>query len=158
MNETLVAGMIVDATVTSVEHYGVCIEYNGVKGLIKEIDISWDSTGMHDKMYQLFKPNDSVTVKVTSVTPDIFSASIKDVNLEDDPWSKPDAYNIGSIHHGVVDKIVDFGIFIKLEGRGATAYLPKEKCRDDLRKGEWVIVSVTSVDKEMKKISVELAK
>lgn len=110
-------GSLIEVVVSSVEDFGLLVDFEGDKGVVLVTDIYWDCVGAHQRMVEAFKPGQKLRVKVLVVTPQQFSASIKDVHPENDPWRDPSVYATGTVHRGVVRLIFDFGgALVKLEG------------------------------------------
>lgn len=153
MNDSLTAGQIIEVTVTRLEHYGAFCDFEGRTGLITLPEISWSITR---------NPADRLTVgerlkvKVIMAPPGReFSASIRQVHPELDPWIDPARFRIGSIHEGKVMQVLDYGCFIELypDVRGL---LKKENWPHPMQVGEQAKVQVISVDARLRKIEVVL--
>jgi small subunit ribosomal protein S1 len=153
MNDSLTAGQIIEVTVTRLEHYGAFCDFEGRTGLITLPEISWSITR---------HPGDRLTVgerlkvKVIMAPPGReFSASIRQVHPERDPWIDPSRFRVGSIHEGKVTQVLDYGYFIELypDVRGL---LKKENWPRPMQVGEQAKVQVISMDARLRKIEVVL--
>jgi ribosomal protein S1 len=141
---------IVEVVVSSVEHFGLLVEFEGNKGVVLVTNIYWDCVGAQERMFEAFKPGQRLLVKVLVVTPEQFSASIKDVHPENDPWRNPGIYAPGTVHHGVVRLIFDFGgALVKLEN-GVDVIVEKLKPQTNLRSPVEVVIK--AVDIETKRV------
>jgi ribosomal protein S1 len=113
-------------------------------------NIYWDCYEAQRRMFEDFKPGQRVLVKILIVTPNQFSASIKHLNPEKDPWWDPGIYSRGTLHHGIVRLIFDFGAaMVRLEN-GAEAFV--EKLDPETRVNDPVNVVITAVNIESKRI------
>ncbi len=153
MNDSLTAGQIIEVTVTRLEHYGAFCDFEGRTGLITLPEISWSITR---------HPGDRLTVgerlkvKVIMAPPGReFSASIRQVHPERDPWIDPSRFRVGSIHEGRVTLLIDYGCFIEL-CPGVRGLLKKENEPHPLNVGDRVNVQVVMMDERLRKVEVVL--
>lgn len=143
-------GSIVDVVVASVEQFGLLVEFESHRGVVLVPNIYWDCVGAQERMFEAFKPGQEVRVKVLVVAPEQFSASIKEVHPEDDPWRDPGIYEQGTKHRGIVRLIFDFGgALVKLED-GPDVIVEKLKPQTSLH--DPVDVVINAVDVETQRI------
>jgi ribosomal protein S1 len=139
-------GSTIDVVVSSVEHFGLLVEFEGNQGVVLVTDIYWDGVEAQRKMFEEFKSGQKLRVKVLAVTPAQFSASIKDTHSESNPWRDPGIYAPGSLHRGVVRLIFDFrGALVKLEN-GVDVIVEKLDPQTVLRDRVDVIIETVDID------------
>jgi small subunit ribosomal protein S1 len=102
-----------DAKVKATTDWGIFLDINGIDALLHVSDLS------HGRVK---KPSDMVTigqkmkVKITKIDPvtSRVSASVK--ALTEDPYDKLEKkYKVGEIYSGTCTKLMDYGVFVKLE-------------------------------------------
>jgi small subunit ribosomal protein S1 len=102
--------------VTNVTDYGVFVEIEeGVEGLVHVSEISWTKGNAHPS--KLLKPGQEVKVMILDVDIDKHRISLGIKQCEDNPWKEFSAnYPVGTEIESEIKNIVDFGIFVGLEG------------------------------------------
>jgi ribosomal protein S1 len=146
-------GEVIEVTVSSVEQFGILVEFEGRNGVVLETNVYWDHRDIHKRIAEAYKPGDRISVKVLVVAPRQFSASIKHLNPEEDPWYDPSIYALGSTHHGVVTLIFDFGGALATLDNGAEVFV--EKPSQGIASNDSIDVIIRSVDIEKQKIRAE---
>ena len=105
--------VISDAKVKATTDWGIFLDINGIDALLHVSDLS------HGRVK---KPSDMVSigqlmkVKITKIDPKTnrVSASVK--ALTEDPYDSIEKkYKIGGVYEGVCTKLMDYGVFVKLE-------------------------------------------
>ena len=106
-------GDVVQGIVKNLTDWGVFIDLNGVDALLHITDISWSRI---NKPSELLSIGQSVKVKVTKIEKEKKKISVSIKHLTDDPYSKIiNKYEIGKKYPGIVSKVMDYGVFCKLE-------------------------------------------
>ena len=106
-------GEIVQGIVKNLTDWGVFIDLNGVDALLHITDISWSRI---NKPSELLSIGQSVKVKVTKIEKDKKKISVSIKHLTEDPYSKIiNKYEIGKKYPGIVSKVMDYGVFCRLE-------------------------------------------
>ena len=106
-------GNIVQGIVKNLTDWGVFIDLNGVDALLHITDISWSRI---NKPSELLSIGQSVKVKVTKIETEKKKISVSIKHLTEDPYSKIiNKYEIGKKYPGIVSKVMDYGVFCKLE-------------------------------------------
>jgi len=148
--DPLTVGAIVEATVTRLEQYGAWIDSGGRTGLVEIPEVSWS---------RISHPSDAlaigqrVRVKVLVVREDgQFSASIRAVHPERDPWHDPTLFAVGTVFVGPVVGVLGYGCFVEL--RPEVWGLLRRGRWSSLAVGDRVQVRVESVDVDSRKIEV----
>ena len=106
-------GDVVQGIVKNLTDWGVFIDLNGVDALLHITDISWSRI---NKPSELLSIGQSINVKITKIESDKKKISVSIKHLTEDPYSKIiNKYEIGKKYKGVVSKVMDYGVFCKLE-------------------------------------------
>jgi small subunit ribosomal protein S1 len=106
-------GYIVDGTIKNLTEYGAFVDIGGIDGLLHITDMSWGRL-QHSK--ELFKPGDSIQVKVLKLDREKGKIGLGYKQLLPDPWSVvPEIYPVGSNVKGTISSVADYGAFVELE-------------------------------------------
>ncbi len=163
LKESLQKGMTVQGVVASVRDFGAFVDIGGVQALLPISEMAW---GRVDDIRSLYKPGDAIEAVIINLDweNDRITLSFKDTLP--DPWNEVvGKYLEGSTHKGKVSRLTDFGAFITLEG-GVDGLLHISKlgkgkkikhARDVLSEGREIEVKIDKIDRDNKKISLDLA-
>ena len=103
----------VQGTVKNLTEWGAFIDLNGVDALLHITDISWSRIS---KPAELLSIGQSIKVKITNIDPETKKISVGVKQLTEDPYTKSiEKYKVGSKYKGEVSKVMDYGVFCKLE-------------------------------------------
>ncbi len=106
-------GYIIEGKVKSLTEYGAFVDIGGLDGLLHVTDMSWRRL---QNPNQMFKPNDSVQVKVLKLDREREKVSLGYKQLVPDPWATVgEIYPIGSRIKGKVSSVTEYGAFVELE-------------------------------------------
>ena len=106
-------GDVVQGIVKNLTDWGVFVDLNGVDALLHITDISWSRI---NKPSELLSIGQSIKVKVTKIETEKKKISVSVKHLTEDPYSKIiNKYKIGGKYKAIVSKVMDYGIFCKLE-------------------------------------------
>ncbi|MCA9382270.1 30S ribosomal protein S1 [Candidatus Dojkabacteria bacterium] len=101
-----------EAVVTGVTPYGLFVNAQGLDGLVHLSEISWDKV---DNPGDYYKVGDKVKVKVIGIDDGGKRVAYSIKRLQPDPWAEAiSAYKVGQIVKGKVQKIVDYGVFVRI--------------------------------------------
>jgi len=152
--------IIEDAKVKATTDWGIFLDINGIDALIHVSDLS------HGRVK---KPGDMVTlgqkikVKITKIDPTTnrVSASVK--ALTEDPYDNLEKkYKVGEIYEGTCTKLMDYGVFVKLED-GVEGLIHNSELswtnrniqpNKVLSVSETIKVKIASIDTDAKRISL----
>ncbi|MCM2356811.1 MAG: 30S ribosomal protein S1 [Geobacteraceae bacterium] len=163
LRESLVEGMTVKGTVTSIREFGAFVDIGGIEGLIPISEIGW---GRVEQIGDILSVGQEVAVVVKRLdwANDRFSFSLKETLA--DPWEKVvEKYPAGSYHSGVVARLAQFGAFVTL-GDGVDGLIHISRLaagkrishpREVVKEGERVEVKIEAVDREHRRLSLSLA-
>ena len=146
-------GEVVEAIVTRLEPYGAWIEFNGQKGLVTIPEISWAPIE-HPRV--VLSVGQDIRVKILWVPADKpFSASIKAVSPELDPWRDPNRFAVGTEFTSPVVRILDYGVFLELLP-SVWGLLRRGQWSGPVHIGDTFHVRVESVNTEKQQIELSI--
>ena len=106
-------GDIVNGTVKNLTDFGAFIDLQGVDGLLHITKISWSRINKPSDVLSLGQACKVLITEIDDSTKKI-SCSIKD--LTENPWlGIVEKYKIGKRYEGVVTRVMDYGVFCKLD-------------------------------------------
>jgi len=155
-------GDIVEGRVKNIVDYGVFIDLGGLDGFVHITDLSWKKI---TRPQDVLKPQEIIKAKVMRIEEKDgkkrFFLSIK--HLSKDPWEEIKIKE-GDVVEGQVINIVNYGIFVELDG-GVEGLVhnseiswtksPKE-AKEELRVGQIVKSKVLMIDTLKKKIALSI--
>lgn len=107
----LKVGDKVKGTISGVVKFGIFVAFDGLEGLVHISEIAW---GHVKNPSDYGKLGDPVEVLVIGIDGDKISLSMK--RLHADPWLKAvEKFKIGDIVNGKVNRLTEFGAFVKLD-------------------------------------------
>ena len=105
--------IVEDARVKATTQWGIFLDINGIDALLHVSDLSYGRVKQPSDMVSI---GQKLKVKITKIdkTTNRVSASIK--ALTEDPYENlSKKFKIGEIYEGTCTKLVDYGVFVKLE-------------------------------------------
>lgn len=163
LKETLQKGMTVQGVVKSVLAFGAFVDIGGVQALLPVSEMSW---GRVEDPKSLYAPGTTIEAIIINLDWESNRITLSFKDTLPDPWNDVIAkYREGSIHKGKVSRLTDFGAFITLEG-GVDGLLHISKlakgkkikhARDVLTSGTDIEVKIEKIDRDNKRISLEIA-
>ncbi|MGI9548686.1 MAG: 30S ribosomal protein S1 [Bdellovibrionales bacterium] len=162
ISEKYSANQEMEVPIVSISVFGLFVKVDeDIDGLVHVSDLSW--TEIVDP-FQKYKVGDKVKVKILDINPaeEKFSLGIK--QLQDNPWSVvEEKYPVGSRHLVEVTRVVEFGVFVKLqkdiEGLIHISELSKkriDKPQDVVSVGDEVTAEILNIDQDSKKIGLSI--
>ncbi|MFH1469383.1 MAG: 30S ribosomal protein S1 [Pseudomonadota bacterium] len=155
-------GAIVRGKVVSIPDYGAFIELeDGIEGLVHISEMTWNKRIKHPT--KILNLGDVVEAKVLGVDVDNKRISLGMRQLEPNPWDMvEEKYPVGTIVHGKVRNITDFGIFVGIEdGIDGLVHISDlswgqriKHPTDKFHKGDEVEARVLNIDKENERFSL----
>jgi small subunit ribosomal protein S1 len=160
LQETLMEGMTVDGTVTSIRDFGAFVDIGGVEGLIPISEIGWSRV---DDIKEHFTIGQEVHVVIKSLDweKNRISLSLKETLA--DPWEAVmKDFLVGSTHTGKVTRLAQFGAFVTLRpGVDGLIHISKlgggrriNHPREVVEVGQDIEVAIENIDNEKRKISL----
>lgn len=160
--ETLQTGMIVRGIVKSVRDFGAFVDIGGVQALLPISEMSW---GRVEDPKLLYTPGTSIEAVIINLDWENNRITLSYKDTLPDPWNEVIAkYREGSVYKGKVSRLTDFGAFITLEaGVDGLLHISKlargkkiNHARDVLTSGADIEVKIEKIDRENKRISLNL--
>lgn len=160
--ENLKEGSVVKGKVTRLTNFGAFVDIGeGVEGLLHVSDIAW---GRLRHPNEALSEGQEIEVKVLAVDKERERISLGLKQLTADPWANiAEKYPIGSIHTGVVTKLMEFGAFVKLEeGVEGLVHISELANRrvntpdEVVSVGQEVNVKVISLNEETRRIGLSI--
>lgn len=157
----LKVGQVVNGVVARLEPFGAFVDLGGYDGLVHVSNMSWRRIN-HPS--ELLKVGDHVEAEIIKIDSDKEKISLKLTNIGDNPWeSIQQNYKIGGVYHGVVGKMLNYGVFIRLddgvEGLCHISELSDQHVKfpsDVVSVGQEVEARVIAIDPAAQKISLSL--
>ena len=163
LKETLQTGMVVHGVVKSVRDFGAFVDIGGVQALLPTSEMSW---GRVEDPKSLFAPGTAIEAVIINLDWDKNRITLSYKDTLPDPWNDVIAkYSEGAVYKGKVSRLTDFGAFITLEaGVDGLLHISKiargkkiKHARDVLTSGADIDVKIEKIDRENKRISLDLA-
>jgi small subunit ribosomal protein S1 len=110
--QKLKVGQKVKGKISGVVKFGIFVTFDGLEGLVHISEIAW---GHVSNPEDYGKVGDEIEILVIGIDDDKISLSMK--RLTADPWIEAaKKFKIGNIVDGEVNRISEFGVFVKLSG------------------------------------------
>ncbi|MDP2853599.1 MAG: 30S ribosomal protein S1 [Smithellaceae bacterium] len=163
LKDSLQKGMTVQGIVTSVRDFGAFVDIGGVQALLPVSEMTW---GRVEDTRSLYKPGDTIEAIIINLDWENDRVTLSFKDTLPDPWNEVvGKYIEGSIHKGKVSRLTDFGAFITLEaGVDGLLHISKlgkgkkiKHAQDVLSKDREIDVKIEKIDRENKRISLDLA-
>lgn len=163
MQEELMAkievGMMIEGTVKNLTDFGAFIDLGGADGLLHISEMSW---GRVEDPKKLFHVGDKVNVMIKDISENKIALTLK--LEENNPWKNAaEKYQVGTVIHGKVARMTDFGAFVELEeGIDALLHVSQisidhvDKPSDVLTVGQEITAKIVDFNEETKKISLSI--
>lgn len=153
----LETGIIVECKVLRLHNFGAFVEIiPGVEGLIPISEMSWGKNIRHPK--EVLREGDVVSAQIFKLDQDEKKINLSLKALIENPWDNiDDKVKISELITGVVENNTNFGAFVTITD-GITGLLPRSRMpmAMTLNSGDEIELRVTSIDKDSKRISLEL--
>lgn len=152
-------GDVVHGTVSGIVKFGIFVAFEGLEGLVHISEIEWGHV-KDPLMYA--KLGAEVDVQIIGIDGEKISLSMK--RLLPDPWVQAaEKYRVGTKVTGTVDRITQFGVFVKLEddisGLVHLSEMALEQIKDPhevVKIGQEVEAKIIAIDPEDHRIGLSL--
>jgi len=159
--DTIVVGAKYDGIVRSLTDFGAFVDIGGVDGLVHVSELSWNRIRHPSEVLSV---GNRISVYVKDFDPEKKRISLGYKKVEDDPYHDvEERFPIGTIVHGKVVRMFQFGAFIELEpGLDALCHVSQissvrlSKPEDVLSEGMEVVARVLDVNNDTRRISVSI--
>ena len=154
-------GDILDGKVTAITPYGIFVNTSGLEGLVHLSELSWDKVTDVGRLYNV---GDDVKVMVLEIKEGGRRIAYSIKRLIDDPWkNRIKKYKIGEIVDGVVEGVVEYGAFVRIDD-GINGLIHISELSDKLVRnpsdivtpGQKVRVSILSISETERHLSLSL--
>ena len=106
-------GDAIDGVVKNITEYGAFVDLGGVDGLLHVTDMAWRRVNHPSEIVNI---GETIRVQVIKINRETHRISLGLKQLQEDPWNLVQGrYPLGSVHHGRVTNITDYGAFVELE-------------------------------------------
>ena len=140
---------IITVRVKEVSDHIVKVDYNGRVGSVQIIDLTWRRGRIEPS--EIVAVGDDVKVRVLAISEQLFSASIKDVYPDDEPWlNRP---SLGDKVIGKVVTVTEYGYICEI-GKNIWAVMLHEHSLSRHDKNSEVQSEVVMIDEERRKIEL----
>lgn len=159
--KTLQEGTVLQGEVSGITPYGMFVNAQGLEGLVHLSELSWDKI---EDINQLYSVGDKIDVMVIGVTDGGKRVAYSVKRLQQDPWVEAiSKYKVGDIVEGVVQKVVDYGAFVKI-GKGLNGLVHISEISDKLvrdpkdfvKPGQKVKVKILSISSTERHLGLSL--
>jgi small subunit ribosomal protein S1 len=163
LKSSLQKGMTVSGVVASVQKFGAFVELGGIQGLLPISEMGW---GKVDDPKVLYSPGDKVQAVIVNLDWENDRITLSAKATIPNPWDGfVRKYAEGSLLKGKVSSLTKFGAFIALEdGVEGLLHIAKiargkkiKHAGDVMKTGEELEVKIEKIDRENRKISLDLA-
>ncbi len=99
--------------ISGITPFGVFVNAEGLEGLVHLSELSWDKV---ENIEELYGVGDKIDVMVIGISDNGKRVAYSIKRLLDDPWGAVIAkYGVGDVVKGEVQKVVDFGAFVRID-------------------------------------------
>ncbi|MBP9718707.1 S1 RNA-binding domain-containing protein [Candidatus Gracilibacteria bacterium] len=157
--KSLTPGTVVHGMISGIVKFGIFVAFDGLEGLVHISEIEW---GHVKDPINYGKIGDPVDVQIIGIEGEKISLSMK--RLLPDPWMKAaEKYKVGTNVKGMVDRITQFGVFIKLaddiSGLVHLSELSSSQVKDPhkfVRVGQEVEAQIIAIDPQDHRIGLSM--
>lgn len=154
-------GDILKGEVSGITNYGIFVNAQGLEGLVHLSELSWDKVEKIEEMFQVGQKIDVMVIGIYDGGKRI-AYSIK--RLQQDPWSAAiSKFKVGDIIDGKVQKVVDYGAFIRIgDGLNGLVHISEmsdklvHNPRDIVNEGDDVKVRILSISTTERHLGLSL--
>lgn len=159
--DSLKEGQVLEGTVQRLATFGAFVDIGGIDGLVHISQLSHDHI---DKVSDILKEGDKVTVKILSVDRDSERISLSIKDTLPGPWEGIEARAPkGAVLTGTVKRLVSYGAFVEVfpgvEGLVHISRISHQHIgtpHEVLQEGQQVDVKVLEVNHEEKRLSLSI--
>lgn len=160
LKNNLKVGETVTGPIASKHDFGMFVNLDGIEGMIPKSEISWSRSADTSA----FKEGDEVKAKIIGIDWDKNKITLSLKQLMDEPWTNIKNYSENQVLSCKVVNLIPQGAFVELEpGIEGFIHVSKmshtkriNKAEDVLKRNDVVNAMIVSIDRENKKISMQL--
>jgi len=163
LKNSLQQGMTVSGVVTNVQKFGAFVDLGGVQALMPVSEMGW---GRVEDPKVLYSPGDKIEAVIINLDWEANRITLSAKASLPNPWDGfVRKYTEGSLLKGKVTNLTNFGAFVSLEdGVEGLLHISKlargkkiKHAGDVIKAGEEIEVKIEKIDRENRKISLDLA-
>ena len=163
LKESLKKGMTISGVVASVQKFGAFVDLGGIQALLPISEMGWSRV---DDPKVLYSPGDKIEAVIINLDWENNRITLSAKATLPNPWDGfVRKYAEGSLIKGKVSNLTNFGAFIVLEdGVEGLLHISKlargkkiKHASDVIKAGEEIEVKIEKIDRENRKISLDLA-
>ena len=147
--------------VSGITPFGIFVNAGGVEGLVHLSELSWDKVENTGSLYAI---GEKVEVLVIDIADGGKRVAYSVKRLQKDPWQQAIAkYKVGDIVEGTVQKVVDYGFFVRIgEGLNGLVHISEvsydlvKDINDFVKAGQTVNVKILSVSSTERHLRLSL--
>jgi ribosomal protein S1 len=155
---SLEPGSRTKGTVVSLADYGAVVDLGGVRGLVHRSELTWGRLG---EVSDVVSVGDEVEVVVLDVNRSKRRIGLSLRATSPDPF---DGLEVGQVASATVLRVVDYGVFARLDDTGAEGLVhiselsdvPGYRPEQLVTPGEQVMVKVLAVDRTKRRLSLSV--
>lgn len=154
-------GDVLSGEVSGIAPFGLFVNANGLEGLVHVSELSWDKI---DRIEDTFKVGDKVKVQVIGISDGGKRVAYSIKRLGKDPWKEAiSKFKVGDIVDGTVQRVVDFGAFVRIgEGLNGLIHISEisnrlvRDPRDFLKEGDNVKVRILTISETERHLGLSM--
>lgn len=155
---SLAPGSRVRGRVVSLAEYGAVVDLGGARGLIHRSELTW---GRLESIESVVAVGDEVEVVVLDVNRSKRRIGLSLRATEPDPYEHVE---IGSVESATVVRVVDYGVFVRIDTSGAEGLVHISELSDVpgyrpdqlVTPGEQIMVKVLEVDRKRRRLALSV--
>ncbi len=155
---SLVPGARANGRVVSIVDYGAVVDLGGARGLIHRSELTW---GRLESIGSIVSVGDDVEVVVLDVNRSKRRIGLSLRATEPDPYAE---VQVGAIESSTVVRVVDYGVFVRLDTIGAEGLVHISELSDIpgyrpdqlVTPGEQLMVKVLEVDQKRRRLALSV--
>lgn len=150
-----------EGEVTGIAPFGIFVNAEGLEGLVHVSELSWDKI---DSIEDKYKVGDKIKVQVIGISDGGKRVAYSVKRLEKDPWKDAiSRFKIGDIVDGVVQRVVDFGAFVRIgDGLNGLIHISEisnrlvRNPRDFLKEGDNIKVKILTISETERHLGLSM--
>jgi ribosomal protein S1 len=155
---SLAPGSRASGRVVSIADYGAVVDLGGARGLIHRSELTW---GRLESIESIVSVGDEVEVVVLDVNKSKRRIGLSLRATQPDPY---EAVEIGAIESATVVRVVEYGVFVRLDEGGAEGLVHISELSDVpgyrpdqlVTPGEQIMVKVLEVDRKRRRLALSV--
>ncbi len=155
---SLAAGSRATGRVVSIADYGAVVDLGGARGLIHRSELTW---GRLESIESIVTVGDEVEVVVLDVNKSKRRIGLSLRATQPDPYEQVE---IGAIESATVVRVVDYGVFVRLDSNGAEGLVHISELSDVpgyrpdqlVTPGEQIMVKVLEIDRKRRRLALSV--